>query len=73
MKNEAEESPAIPPRVVEDLDYAIRLLMSGKKDPEFEARIRAESARIASDVYEKHGLLDVAVPSIRSLRHGDDE
>ena len=61
------------PEVMADLDYAIRLLMSGKKDPEFEARIRAESEKITSEVYEKHGLLDVAVPSIRSLRDGDDE
>lgn len=65
-----EKSTAKPENMT-DLEYAAHLLATGKQDPAFASRIRAESARISQEVYQKHGLLDIAVPSIRALRDGD--
>jgi len=31
---------------VTDLDYAIQLIMTGKKDPEFAARVQGETEKI---------------------------
>ncbi|MGP0062453.1 MAG: hypothetical protein ACLQGP_02465 [Isosphaeraceae bacterium] len=56
-----------------DLQHAIELLMTGQRDPEFERRIHAEAEEITQRVLEKHGVLDIGVPSIRALRDGDDE
>lgn len=63
-----EEAPAMPPRQRADLDYAIHLATTGGRDPEFEARIRAESDRITAEIREKHGVLDVAVGLVREAR-----
>jgi hypothetical protein len=63
----------IPTRVQADLQRAIELLMTGQCDPEFERRIHAEAEKITQEVLEKHGILDIGVPSIRALRDGDDE
>jgi hypothetical protein len=51
-----------------DLDYAIHLIMTGKKDPEFEARVHAEADEIREKIFQKHGLLDIAVDLIREGR-----
>lgn len=57
-----------------DTRAVIEKLMTGKPlDPEVYRRIRERSARISEDVFKEHGLLDVAVPAIRSLRDGEDE
>ena len=37
-------------------------------DPETYARIRKRADRIREEVFQKHGLLDIAVPAIRELR-----
>ena len=60
-------------RALADLQRAIELLMTGQRDPEFERRIHAEAEKITQEVREKHGVLDIGVPSIRALRNGDDE
>ena len=64
------ECPAIPPKTLADLEYAVQLAMTGERDPEFERRIRAESEKISQEIFEKHGLLDIAVDL---LREGRDE
>jgi hypothetical protein len=61
----------IPPKLMADMEYAVELVISGKKDPEFEKRVRAEADRIRAEIFKKHGLLDIGVPAIRELR--DDE
>jgi hypothetical protein len=66
--NPPEPSAIIPPEVMADLDYAIQLIMTGKRDPEFEARVRAESEKIAEEVRGRHGLLNIAVDLIREAR-----
>jgi hypothetical protein len=55
-----------------DLERAIEILMTGRRDPEFERRIHAETEKIIQAVLEKHGVLDIGVPSIRALRDGDE-
>jgi hypothetical protein len=51
-----------------DLDYAIHLIMTGKQDREFAARIQAETESITEGIREKHGILNVAVDLIREAR-----
>jgi hypothetical protein len=51
-----------------DLDYVIQLLMTGKQDPEFEARVHAEAEEIREKIFQQHGLLNVAVDLIREGR-----
>jgi hypothetical protein len=57
-----------------DTRAVIEKLMTGKPlDPEVYRRIRERSARISQEVFEKHGLLDIGVPAIRSQRDSEDE
>jgi hypothetical protein len=63
-----ETSSAIPPEVMADLEHAVQLAMTGKKDPEFEARIQAESEKITEEIRRKHGVLNIAVDLIRESR-----
>jgi hypothetical protein len=60
----AEKSSA----TLTDLDYAIQLIMTGKKDPEFTARVQAETEKITEDIQRKHGVLNIAVDLIREAR-----
>lgn len=46
-------------------------LTTGKPiDPETYRRIRERADRIRDEIFQKHGLLDISVPSIRELRDG---
>ena len=51
-----------------DLDCAIYLIMTGKKDPAFAARVQAETEGITEEIRRKHGILNVAVDLIREAR-----
>jgi len=53
---------------VTDLDYAIQLIMTGKKDPEFAARVQAETEKITEEIRRKHGVVNIAVDLIREAR-----
>jgi hypothetical protein len=59
----------------EDLEEVYRLYAEGKRvtDPDLVRRIRERSEAARKAVFERNGLLDVAVPSIRSLRDGDEQ
>ncbi len=57
-----------PPAGLTDLEYAIQLIILGRKDPAFAARIQAETAKITDEIQRKHGVLDVAVDFIRDVR-----
>jgi hypothetical protein len=59
----------------EDLAEVYRLYAEGKRitDPDLVRRIRERSEAARKAVFERNGLLDIAVPSIRSLRDGDDQ
>ncbi len=58
----------LPTDVLTDMQYAVELAMSGKRDSDFEKRIQEEGKRIREEIFRKHGLLDIAVPAIRELR-----
>ncbi len=57
-----------------DLEEVYRLLAEGKRvtDPELIRRIRDRSDAARTAVFERNGLLDIAVPFIRALRDGDE-
>ncbi len=57
-----------PPAALTDLDYAIQLIITGKKDPEFAARVQAETEEITQEIRRKHGVLNIAVDLIREAR-----
>jgi hypothetical protein len=63
------------PSAKADLKEVYRLLAEGKPvtDPDLIRRIRERSEAARHTVFGRNGLLDVAVPSIRSLRDGEDE
>ncbi len=68
-----EETPTMSPEQRADLDYAVHLATTGERDPEFEARIRSESDRITAEIRKQHGLLNVAMPTIRAFRIDDGD
>jgi hypothetical protein len=70
---ESDSDRTIPPDVLADLERAIEIVMTGRRDPEFEQRIHARSEQISREIFARHGLLDIGVPIIRALRDGDDE
>jgi hypothetical protein len=51
-----------------DLDYAIELIMTGKKDAAFAARVQAETKEITEQIARMHGVLNVAGDLIREAR-----
>jgi hypothetical protein len=59
----------------EDLAEVYRLYAEGKPitDPDLVKRIRERSEAARKAVFERNGPLDIAVPSIRSLRDGDEQ
>jgi hypothetical protein len=57
-----------PSATLTDLDYAIELIMKGKKDPMFAARVQAETENITEEIERKHGVLNIAVDLIRQAR-----
>jgi hypothetical protein len=65
------EPITLPPDVLADMQRAIELAMTGKRDAEFARRVQAEGKRIREEVFRKHGLLDIAVPAIRELRNNE--
>jgi hypothetical protein len=58
-----------------DLAEVFRLFAEGKPvtDPELIRRIRERSEAARKAVFERNGVLDIAVPYVRALRDGDEE
>jgi hypothetical protein len=57
-----------PSATLTDLEYAIHLIITGEKDPEFAARVQAETKNITEEIERKHGVLNIAVDLIREAR-----
>ena len=59
----------------DDLEEVYRLYAEGKRvtDLDLIRRIRERSEAARRAVFERNGLLDIAVPSIRALRDGDEQ
>jgi hypothetical protein len=49
-----EQATPIAPDVSADLERAVEILMTGRRDPEFERRIHARSEEITREVLKKH-------------------
>jgi hypothetical protein len=59
----------IPSDVLADGDAVIESIITGRPlDEKTAKRIEERAARITAAIYQNHGYLDVAVPSIRELR-----
>jgi hypothetical protein len=71
--DQPEESGRITPEMMAELQAAIARAMTGIRDPEAMRKACERMDRMREETYRKHGLLDIAVPSIRALRDGDDE
>jgi hypothetical protein len=67
-----EEAPTIAPELLAELQEAIDRAMKGDRDPEAMREACDRMDRMREETFRKHGLLDIAVPSIRALRDGDD-
>jgi len=57
-----------PSSALTDLEYAIELIITGTKDPEFGARVQAETRKITEETQREHGVLNIAVDLIREAR-----
>jgi hypothetical protein len=68
----AEKPAALQER--DDLEEVFRLYAERKRvtDPDLIRRIRERSEAARRAVFERNGLLDTAVPSLRALRDGDE-
>jgi hypothetical protein len=51
-----------------ELEEAMRLALSGVRDPEMMRRACERMDRMREEVRKKHGILDIGVPAIRELR-----
>src|SRR5262249_49783890 len=68
-----EDSAAITPELLAEMQAACQRAMKGSRDPEA-IRVACERMdRMREETYRMHGLLDIAVPTIRALRDGEDE
>jgi hypothetical protein len=70
-----EPEPVIPPDAQADLEVVCRIVAAGRRvtDPELLGRVRERSEKAAREIFERNGLLDIAVPYVRGLRDGADE
>src|SRR5205823_4907126 len=57
-----------PSAPLTDLEYAIPLIVTGRKDPAFAARVQAETETITGRIHRKHGVLNIAIDLIREDR-----
>jgi hypothetical protein len=65
----ASENHAPDPDVEADLKAVLDHVITGKPlDPEVARRVRERGDRLRQEIFEKHGLVDIAVPAIRELR-----
>lgn len=58
----------VPADLMTQLQEAATLAAKGIRDPEVTRKARERMDRMREEVRKKHGLLDIAVPSIRELR-----
>jgi hypothetical protein len=57
-----------PSATLTDLEYAIQLIMTGKKDLGFAVGVQAETKNITEEIETKRGVLNIAVDLIREAR-----
>jgi hypothetical protein len=55
------------------MQRAVDLAAQGIRDPEAMRLACEDMDRLSEEIFRREGLLDIAVPSIRALRNGEDE
>lgn len=63
-----DQSNPIPPEIMAEMQEAVRLAMSGVRDPEVMRKACESMDRQREEIRRKHGVLDIGVPAIRELR-----
>jgi hypothetical protein len=58
----------VPSDALADLEYALNLQATGRRDPAFERRIGEQTEKIRQEILAEHGVLNVAVDLIREGR-----
>ncbi len=66
------EPGAIPIEVRMDLEHAITKAIRGERDPEAMRLACERMDKTREQIFQRVGLLDFAVPTIRALRDGDE-
>jgi hypothetical protein len=61
----------ITPELLAEMQEAVRVAFSNVRDPEAMKRACERMDRISEEIRKEHGLLDIAVPSIRELRDSE--
>ena len=62
-------SDPIPADVWADVEAVFAAISAGKPiDPDVGKRVREAAERNREAIYQRHGLLDIAVPAIREFR-----
>jgi hypothetical protein len=68
-----ERGGAMTPELMAELQAAGERAMKRIRDPDEMLEACARMDRMGERLHREHGMLDIAVPSIRALRDGDDE
>jgi predicted thioredoxin/glutaredoxin len=65
-----ERASAIPPEEMAEMEEVCRLISKGQRvtDPDLLRRIRERSEEVRREMFEKHGLTNIAVDLIREAR-----
>ena len=67
-----EGSSGLSPELMSEIQEAIERAMKGKRDAEAMLKACERMDRTREGIYRRTGLLDLAVPTIRALRDGED-
>jgi hypothetical protein len=70
--DKSDESSRIPREMMAELQEAIERAMKGIRDAEAMQKACERMDRTREEIYRRNGLLDIAVPTIRALRDGED-
>jgi hypothetical protein len=66
--NATKPAAAKPSEIDRELQEAIRLAISGVRDPEEMRKACERMDRMREEVFKREGILDIGVPAIRELR-----
>jgi hypothetical protein len=71
--DQTDESSRITPEMMIELQEAIQRALKGSRDAEAMRKACERMDWTREQIYRRTGLLDLAVPTIRELRDGEDE
>lgn len=62
------DAEAIPEQLWEELDQALQIALSNVRDPEVMRQAAERMDHLREQIYQREGLLDIAVPYLREAR-----